>query len=66
MKLTASCEIAVRNFGRARGCVALEITQGTATGEEVTTLLLGPDAARELASVLLSHSAGARGNGAEQ
>lgn len=56
MRLTASCEIAVRNFGRAGGCVALEITQGTTTGEEVTTLLLGTDAARELASVLLSHS----------
>ncbi len=54
MRLTASCEIMVRNVGRAGGHVALEITQGKADGEEVTTLLLCPDRARELASVLLA------------
>ena len=56
MRLTASCEISVRNVGREGGCVALEITQRKATDGEVTTLLLGPDRARELASVLLQHS----------
>jgi hypothetical protein len=56
MQLTASCEIMVRNVGRAGGYVALEITQGKAAGEEVTTLLLRRDRARELASVLLRHS----------
>ena len=63
MRLTASCEVTVRNVGRARGCVALEITQGTAAGEEVTTLLLRPDRARELASVLLRHSGDAPADG---
>jgi hypothetical protein len=60
MRLTASCEIMVRNVGSAGDSVALEITQGTAAGEDVTTLLLCPDGARELASVLLRHSGGAR------
>lgn len=56
IRLTASCAIKVRNIGRAGGCVALEIKQGKAAGEETTTLLLCPDGARELASVLLRHS----------
>lgn len=60
MRLTASCEIMVRNVGGAGGSVALEITQGRAGGEEVTLLLLCPDRARELASVLLRHSGGVR------
>lgn len=55
MRLTASCEIRVGNIGRADGCVVVEITQAKAAGEETTTLLLCPDGARELASVLLSH-----------
>ena len=63
MRLTASCEVTVRNVGRARGCVVLEITQGTTTGEEVTTLLLRPERARELASVLLRHSGHAPADG---
>ncbi|HEV2764913.1 MAG TPA: hypothetical protein VGV38_18165 [Pyrinomonadaceae bacterium] len=58
MRLTASCEIAVRNVGRERGCVAVEITQGAAACEDVTTLLLCPERARELAAVLLRHSGG--------
>lgn len=66
MRLTASCEIAVRDVGRAGGCVALEITQGKTAAEEVTTLLLCPDRARELASVLLRHSGGVRAEGAGQ
>lgn len=67
MRLTASCEIMVRDVGRAGGYVAVEITQRKAAGEEVTTLLLCPDRARELASVLLRHSGGVRaeGRGAE-
>lgn len=60
MRLTASCEIKVGNIGRAGGCVALEIKQGKAAGEETTTLLLCPDRARELASVLLRHSGAVR------
>ncbi len=57
MRLTASCEIAVRNVGLAGGNVVLEIKQGKAGGGDVTTtLLLYPDTARELASVLLGHS----------
>lgn len=63
MRLTESCEIRVRNIGLAGGCVALEITQGAAAGDEMTTLLLCPDGARELASVLLRHSEGARAGG---
>ncbi len=63
MQLTASCEITVRNVGRAGGYVALEITQGRADGEEVTTLLLCPERARELASVLLRHCGGAPADG---
>ncbi len=58
MRLTASCEIKVRNVGRADGCVVVEITQAKAAGGEITTLLLCPDRARELASVLLRHSGG--------
>jgi len=63
MRLTESCEIMVRDIGRAGGYVAVEITQRKAAGEEVTTLLLCPDRARELASVLLSHSDGVRADG---
>ena len=63
MRLTASCEIMVRNVGRAGGYVAVEITQGKAAGEEVTTLLLCRDRARELASVLLRHSGDVRAEG---
>lgn len=63
MRLTASCEIMVRNVGRAGGSVAVEITQGKAAGEEVTTLLLRPDRARELASALLRHSGDGRAEG---
>jgi hypothetical protein len=60
MRLTASCEIMVRNVSRAGGSVAVEITQAKASGEEVTTLLLCPDRARELASALLRHCGDAR------
>ena len=66
MRLTASCEIMVRNVGRAGGYVAFEITQVKAAGEEVTTLLLCPDRARELASVLLRHSGDFEGEAGEE
>jgi hypothetical protein len=62
VRLTASCEVLVRQVGRAGGYVALEIAQGEA-GEKVTTLLLCPTRARELASLLLSHSGGVRAEG---
>lgn len=56
MRLTASCEIAVGNIGRRGGSVVVEITQRHSEGTDVTTLLLCPEKARELASVLLRHS----------
>ena len=65
MRLTASCVVSVRNVGRAGGIVSLEITQGRAAGEGVTTLLLCHDRARELADVLLQHSGGVRSEGPE-
>jgi len=65
LRLTESCEISVRNMGREGDCVALEITQKKAAGGEVTTLLLCGDRARELASVLLHHSGGARADAGE-
>lgn len=57
MRLTPSCEIAVSNVGGEGGCVVLGIAQRIPEGTGVTTLLLCADRARELASVLLRHSA---------
>lgn len=60
VRLTASCEIAVGNVGSKGGWVVLGIAQRVPEGVGVTTVLLQPDSARELASVLLRHSAANR------
>lgn len=56
--LTASCQIAVGNLGDPDNHTVVEVTQRKTLGDDVTTLLLSPGKARELAQILLQHTDG--------
>ena len=57
--LTESCRIAVGRLGAGDRCLLFEVKQRGVGDDDVTTLLLSSERARELAGVLLRH-AGAR------
>lgn len=56
MPLTGSCRISVGRLSGDERCLVLEVTQRRAGDDDVTTLLLSPDKARELIEVLSQHA----------
>ena len=53
--LTDNCQVAIGGTGVADYCLIVEVVQRMSEGNKVTTLLLNPDKARELAGTLMQY-----------
>ncbi|HZH89204.1 MAG TPA: hypothetical protein VEX70_01165 [Pyrinomonadaceae bacterium] len=58
LPLTGSCRISVGSLSGDGRCLVLEVTQRKAGDDDVTTVLLSSDKARELIEALSQHAGG--------